>query len=122
MPTCGFCQGKPVGNAARWSGDTTGPDFLPCPRCGKTWQPPERPTHYHSIVALPSVGDADDGEGRFPIVEHEVTCVYENDPTSDDAIVTSKIWLDPGQVDGDPFPCPICGDDISTKATREENQ
>src|SRR5215207_2320735 len=30
---CGFCQGRPVGNAAAWH--TLGvPKYAPCPRCG----------------------------------------------------------------------------------------
>jgi hypothetical protein len=32
-PVCGFCQGKPVRNAATWS-DPTAPLYAPCPRCG----------------------------------------------------------------------------------------
>lgn len=37
---CGFCKGKPVGNARSWSdGKTYSP--LPCPRCGETNRPAE---------------------------------------------------------------------------------
>jgi hypothetical protein len=32
---CGFCKGKPVGNAARWI-DKDAPPTAPCPRCGET--------------------------------------------------------------------------------------
>lgn len=31
---CGFCHGKPVGNAGKWVG-SDGPEYLPCPRCGE---------------------------------------------------------------------------------------
>lgn len=30
---CGFCHGKPVGNAARWT-SLNAPKYAPCPRCG----------------------------------------------------------------------------------------
>jgi hypothetical protein len=38
---CGFCKGKPVGDAASWLDGTPRPP-LPCPRCGKTY-PREEP-------------------------------------------------------------------------------
>lgn len=35
---CGFCKGKPVGDAATWLDDVPRPP-APCPRCGKTYGP-----------------------------------------------------------------------------------
>jgi hypothetical protein len=32
---CGFCHGKPVGNAATWQDGKPRPP-APCPRCGRT--------------------------------------------------------------------------------------
>jgi hypothetical protein len=44
---CGFCQGKPVLNAAAWT--TWGaPHYVPCPRCGELNLPDDverRATH-----------------------------------------------------------------------------
>lgn len=34
-PPCGFCHGRPVGNAARWT-SLGAPEYAPCPRCGQT--------------------------------------------------------------------------------------
>lgn len=33
-PACGFCKGKPVGNARSWVDGKEHPP-LPCPRCGE---------------------------------------------------------------------------------------
>lgn len=74
--------------------------------------------HHHSLVATEHEGWGVDADGnRVVIALHEVTCVFEDDPTSDDAIVVGGIWLEPDQVDGEPFPCPVCGDQITTKDT-----
>ena len=37
-PLCGFCKGKPVGDAATWIAGKPRPP-LPCPRCGETNYP-----------------------------------------------------------------------------------
>jgi hypothetical protein len=37
---CGFCQGKPVANAATWVDGKSHP-AAPCPRCGKVTPYPE---------------------------------------------------------------------------------
>ncbi len=41
---CGFCQGKPVINAAVWWSDRE-TEYLPCPRCGEVNEPNENPSY-----------------------------------------------------------------------------
>ncbi len=38
---CGFCKGKPVGDAATWVDGKPRPP-APCPRCGETFNPEKR--------------------------------------------------------------------------------
>ncbi len=106
MTDCGFCQGGPVGNANRWSGDTTGPAILPCPRCGKTWT---KPTHTHTVDVIDEGWGEDYFGERVPLRLHEIVCVFDGDPGSDDGIWSAHEWVERG---AGTLKCPLCADEI----------
>lgn len=73
-----------------------------------------RRTHHHSCASTGQQAIGEDSDGvAITIAYYEITCVFKDDPTSEDAIVTGGIWLEPDQVDGAPFKCPVCGDEIT---------
>lgn len=67
------------------------------------------PTHYHTIVNLGDACTDLDEHGAVTRVLHEVTCVFQDDPTNDDRIAVEDVWLDEGQ---DRLVCPVCGDEV----------
>jgi hypothetical protein len=68
-------------------------------------------THSHTVFVIDRSFGAEDGDlfghPTVPMRLHEVTCEFEDDPTSEDAIELGHVWVDEGS---GTFSCPVCGD------------